>query len=206
MSKEIDRRNFIGIIFGTVSTAALSGPLEDLWPTKAKKRPQAEPIVFELRSGYIIDPDYDHDANWPTVREHRFNCPPAEAIDHFHDLIGDNSETYDDLEKEFGKPAEKWSKAEVPFLEAYFKEQLDEDVDPDYLSFRASAENSEYWAGIRVLEELGDERAKELGLYLVEGEHPGSSFCGVAFDGDIEELNLALATRAMNLFLRTRTR
>ena len=194
MSKEIDRRDFIKIIFGTVSTAAISGPTADLWPTKAKKRPQADPIVFELRSGYIIDPDYDHDANWPTVREHRFDCPPAEAIDHFHDLIGDNSETYDYLEKEIGKPAKKWSKVDVPVLENYFEEELNEKEDPDYLGFSASANYSEYRAGIEVLEELG--------LYLVEGDHPGSSFCGVAFDGDTDKLNQALVHRGLNLRIK----
>ena len=50
-----------------------------------------------------------------------------------------------------------------------------------------------------MLEQLGDQRAKELGLYLVEGEHPGSSFCGVGFDGALEELNLELVRRGLNL-------
>ena len=50
-----------------------------------------------------------------------------------------------------------------------------------------------------MLAELGDEKAKEIGLHLVEGEHPGSSFCGVAFDGGISELNQALARQGLNL-------
>jgi hypothetical protein len=200
VSKEIDRRDFISVIFGTVSTVALSGTLSDRWPTKAKKRPKAEPIVFHLENGYIVDPDFDYEANWPTVRENRYDClSTAHAIDLFYELIGNHSETYDYLEKEIGKPAEKWSKAELTFLEDYFEEKLDEKEDPENFSFQASAKNSEYSAGIQVLERLGDKRAKELGLYLVEGDCPGSSFCGVAFDGDIEGLNLELVRRGLNL-------
>ena len=199
MIKEIDRRNFIKIIFGTVSTGALSGPISDLWPTKAKKRPEAEPFVFHLENGYIVDPDFDYEANWPTVRENRYNnLSTKEALEFFSDLI-EAKDSWDHYEKEIGKPSEKWSEEEVTILEDYFKDELDEKEDPENFSFQASAENSEYSAGIQVLERLEGKAAKELGLYLVEGDHPGSSFCGVAFDGDLEGLNLELVRRGLNL-------
>ena len=202
MSEEIDRRDFIGVIFGTVSTAALSGPTVNLWPAEAKDRPKAEPVVFLLDNGYIVEPDFDYEANSPTVRENRYDgLSTKEALEFFSDLI-EASDDWEHLEKEIGKPCEKWSTAEVSILEDYFKDELDEKEDPENFSFQASAENSEYSAGIRVLEELGDERAKELGLYLVEGDHPGSSFCGVAFEGEVEVLNLEFARRGLNLKLR----
>ncbi|MBT5707690.1 MAG: hypothetical protein HOI66_15355 [Verrucomicrobia bacterium] len=72
MSKEIDRRDFIGVIFGTVSTAAISGPLQGLWPAKAKDRPAAEPIVFTLEHGYVIDPDFEPTTTCPTVSQNRY--------------------------------------------------------------------------------------------------------------------------------------
>jgi hypothetical protein len=201
MSKEIDRRNFIKIIFGTVSTAAISGPTADLWPVAAKKRPTADPIVFHLENGYIVDPDFDPRANWPTIRENRYeNLDEDDQVSFLIDWMDGTVLT--EFEEEFGKPYEKWSKKELPALEGSFESRLDEDEDPDYLSFSASADCSEYSAGIQVLDELGDQRAKELGLYLVEGDHPGSSFCGVAFDGEVELLNLEFARRGLNLKLR----
>ena len=200
MSKAIDRKEPIDVIFGTVSKAALSGPLSDLWPKQATDRPMAEPIVFTIENDYVIDPNFDYRTVLPTIRENRYeNLAPEEAIEFILDLIGHYEEQITKLETTLGKPHEKWTKSDLPFLEAQFEEELDAPEDPDYLSFRMSAICSQYNAGIMILDALGTERAAELGLHLVEGDYPGSSFCGVAFDGDIEELNLELVTRGLNL-------
>ena len=205
MSKEIDRRDFIGIIFGTVSAAALAGPSSDLWPTKAKERLVTDPIIFHLNDGYIIDPDFDYKANWPTIRENRYDGLSTEDQVSFLLEWLDDDEDLKDFEKSFGKPCDEWGKKELPALEDALEGLLDADEDPDYFSSLASAKHSEYSAGIEVLESLGDEEAKELGLYLVEGPHPGSSFCGVAFDGDLSELNQALAREGLNLKITNET-
>jgi hypothetical protein len=200
MSKEIDRRDFIGVILGTVSSTALSGSLSAEWPENAKDRPVADPIVFHLENGYVVDPIFDYDVELPTVRENRYEALDTEgAIEFFLDLVGYDEERIAELETIIKKPHRKWSEEDLPFLEKQFREELDQPEDPDYLSFRMNAVCSEYSAGITLLDELGDERSKELGLYLVEGEHPGSSFCGVGFDGALEELNLELVRRGLNL-------
>ena len=57
MSLEINRRDFLKVIFTTTSAAAVSGVLPH-WPAEALSRPIMEPVEFaDDGYGYLIDPD-----------------------------------------------------------------------------------------------------------------------------------------------------
>ena len=88
-----------------------------------------------------------------------------------------------------------------PEYAAEYKKWLDSSVDLESLSFRELAMTSEYWVGILLFEELDYETQNELRLRLVEGEYPGSTFCGVRFDGLTDELNAELFRRGINIRL-----
>ena len=65
----LNRRDFLKIALGTVSAAALSGPLALVWPEEARSRPVAEPWLIDLEDGYLVDNAWADD-DWPTYREH----------------------------------------------------------------------------------------------------------------------------------------
>jgi len=68
---------------------------------------------------------------------------------------------------------------------------LDEPMDADRMEFSDLLNHNPYRAGKLLLDEIPAKMHQELGLFLVEGEHPGSSL-----HGGVEQLNLALqATR-----------
>jgi hypothetical protein len=110
-----------------------------------------------------------------------------------------------DIETSIGKPLAMFTKADVRIVESEIQEWLDGREDPENLSFYQALTLTEFHAGADLIDALGDETASQLGLYVVEGDHPGSSFCGVAFDGDLDELNLALAHEGLNMIVRRGT-
>jgi len=81
---------------------------------------------------------------------------------------------------------------------------LPEDLDFDSLGDYQAAQYTPYGAGIEIFEHFGWDKSRRIGLGLVEGDHPGSSFVGVAFSGEIEELNAALAAAGLNLIVKDR--
>jgi hypothetical protein len=70
MSLEINRRDFLKVVFTTTSAAAVSGVLPH-WPAEALSRPIMEPVEFaDDGYGYLIDPDMKYyDISHPTFRE-----------------------------------------------------------------------------------------------------------------------------------------
>ena len=71
MSTELNRRDFIKIVFASTSVVAVSGA-SALWPSDALSRPVAEPVYLEIDdAGYIVDPGFNYcDLITPTFREH----------------------------------------------------------------------------------------------------------------------------------------
>ena len=59
---------------------------------------------------------------------------------------------------------------------------LDDQVDAERVSPHWLAENSEWRAGLELVEQLDADARKRLGLVLIEGEHPGSDFVAVRCD------------------------
>ena len=81
----------------------------------------------------------------------------------------------------------------------HIKDWLDSHIEPDDMSPWNAAQYTEYGAGILLYESLPFENTMELNLNLVEGDCPGSNFCGVHFSGDVEELNNGLRSLGVNL-------
>jgi hypothetical protein len=177
------------VIFATASAAALSGA-STIWPTEALSRPLADPFIVSFDdSNYLIDPNFDYSAvQFPTRRE-------------FYDLEGLSGEK---LRSEIGRRFDEfdwlvedtndWSLSEI-------EPWLDEEVDIEELGEYQSTFYGEYGAGLRIYENLSGKQADELDLELVEGDHPGSSFTGVAFYGDVDELNRKLESEGLNMIV-----
>ena len=79
-------------------------------------------------------------------------------------------------------------------LEAYFADELD----PGTGSFRYILENSQYWIGAWLHDNLPADALQRLGLEYVEGDQPESSFCAVRYTGSLEQINTALLTCGLN--------
>ena len=188
MSIELTRRDFIKTVFATASLAAVSSATT-LWPANSLSRPIAEPIYLTIEDGYIVDAGFDYcDLELPTFREHHslVGLGPAQ-------LKSELEKLFDDMEHLVEDP-ENWSIDEV-------KEWLDSPVELDNLGLWEAMKHTHYGPGIEIYEKLTREQVDELGIELVDGDHPGSNFMGVAFHGDINELNKVLDRLAMNLII-----
>jgi hypothetical protein len=191
MSTEINRRDFLKVIFSTASTAAMSGLLP-LWPKNALSRPIAEPVILEIGSdGYLIMKDFDWGgalAELPTFREqHQLeNLSPKNLKERLNAEIG--------LIEHIVSDPEDWSLEEV-------EDWLNSSVELEDLGLWEAMSYTEYGPAIDIWESVGWDRSEELGLTLIEGDHPGSDFAGVQFFGDPTELNRELQREGLNLIV-----
>jgi hypothetical protein len=189
------RRDFLHVLFKTVPSLSLVGPaLFDLWPKEAAEREVAAPFELVLdSSGYVIDPDCDVDhTSLPTLRE---------LLEGRYDFAGASRARQDEILCEhygYDPENEEETRAE---LEGD-RERLDDRVDPEEISPYELAQLGEQSQGIEIYEALLGEGHEDLGLHLVEGDHPGSHFTGVRFVGDVDRLNCELARRGLNLVVR----
>ena len=191
-SFEIDRRDFIKFVFGTASAVAVSGG-SSIWPTEALTRPIAEPAKLALDDyNYLVDPYFDYSPQLPTYRE--FLSLENLSNSELKDALKDDTWRFEHHLKD----PDNWSVHEI-------QGWLEESIDFDDMSPWNAAQYTEYGDGIRLYDALPYEDVRDLNLTLMEGEVPGSNFCGVRYDGDFEEdfdnLNRGLAGRGINLII-----
>ena len=191
-SFEIDRRDFIKFVFGTASAVAVSGG-SSIWPTEALTRPIAEPAKLALDDyNYLVDPYFDYNPQLPTYRE--FLSLENLSNSELKDALKDDTWRFEHHLKD----PDNWSVHEI-------QGWLEESIDFDDMSPWNAAQYTEYGDGIRLYDALPYEDVRDLNLTLMEGEVPGSNFCGVRYDGDFEEdfdnLNRGLAGRGINLII-----
>ena len=198
---DISRREFLKIAFGTVSATALSGPLALAWPPEAHARPVAEAWRVGLSGGYLFDDEWTEDASdWPTHRDHwDYDCLAIdEKIECLLDHHGyDEQALFED--HLISKPRSGWHERALTRIEEAFGDVLDEPIAPDLMSPHERLWRGPYGVGTHLLEELPPDEVDRLGLWLVEGECPGSDFCGVRFEGDLADLNETLARHGINV-------
>ena len=191
-SFEIDRRDFIKFVFGTASAVAVSGG-SSIWPTEALTRPIAEPAKLALDDyNYLVDPYFDYNPQLPTYRE--FLSLENLSNSELKDALKDDTWRFEHHLKD----PDNWSVHEI-------QGWLEESIDFDDMSPWNAAQYTEYGNGIRLYDALPYEDVRDLNLTLMEGEVPGSNFCGVRYDGDFEEdfdnLNRGLAGRGITLII-----
>jgi len=198
----INRRDFLKIVLTTVSTAALSGPLALVWPTEKKGRPVADPWVVDREYCYLMDPDWTEE-DWPSFRELWYynDLSLKEKVQTLIDHFGYDQQSLAD-EFEIVKPSGGWSYQELAEIETILGDVLDEPADPENLSFHQLLTYGPQRAGNVILDNLPASDCDRLGIYLVEGEHPGSDFCAVRYEGALDDLNLALARNGLNTVVR----
>ena len=192
-SFEIDRRDFIKFVFGTASAVAITGG-SSIWPTEALTRPIAEPAKLALDDyNYLVDPYFDYNPQLPTYRE--FLSLENLSNSELKDALKDDTWRFEHHLKD----PDNWSVHEI-------QGWLEESIDFDDMSPWNAAQYTEYGDGIRLYDALPYEDVRDLNLTLMEGEVPGSNFCGVRYDGDFEEdfdnLNRGLAGRGINLIIQ----
>lgn len=213
-TRRLSRRQFLRILFETAPAAALlathpaladASALQHEWPKEKEELPRHDPIIIELdEDRYLIDPDFEYD-DLPTFAQY-YNVGEMDDqqriefyLEHF------DSDPFDVVAKELELDVdelyelEELDPAHVHILDAHYSSWLDEPMED--LGFYENALHSEYWVGIELLEQLGYEHGAGLGLRLIEGDCPGSSFCGVRYDGDPDVLNAQLYQFGINLRL-----
>ena len=199
---DINRRDFLKIALTTVSAAALSGPLAFVWPIEKKSRPIANPWIVDREYGYLMDSDWS-EKDWPSFRELWCydDLSVEDQADTLIDHFGYDGQTLAD-EFEIVKPTGGWSYRELVDIELMLGDVLDEPADPENLSFYQLLTHGPQRAGKVILDQLPVSDCDRLGIYLVEGEHPGSDFCAVCCKGELDDLNLALARNGLNIIVR----
>jgi len=168
-----------------LTTRKLEGAQPDaVQETSASRRVQRVRLI----DGYLCD---ESEMDLPTYREmldydSLDNGQKRDALlELWERIYGDRFEA---REPETGEEYASDDEA----LESFSRDYLDEQVDSEMLSPREAAMLSGYGAGIAIFEALPVNVAREIGLELVEGDHPGSDFCGVRFVGELTDLNREL--------------
>ena len=189
MSIELTRREFLQIVFATTSVVALTGATT-MWPSNELTRPVMEPVYLEVDdSGFIVDPGFDYCDM----------CPPKNR--EYHSLTGlGGNELRVALDKEpwliehLVADPDNWSLDEIDGW-------LDEYVELSDMGTWETMQYTPFGPAIQIYQRMDHRDAREIGLELVDGDHPGSDFVGIAFHGDTLELNRQLEKLGMNLIV-----
>ena len=190
MSLEINRRDFLKVVFTTTSAAAVSGVLPH-WPIEALSRPIMEPVEFaDDGYGYLIDPSMDYyDSTLPTVRE----LLGLEKLgpEQLKERLKEEEWRFEHL---VSNP-DDWSIKEI-------QDWLDSDVEFDDMGLRQGMSYTPYGPPIEFYERTPYADAEKIGLCLIEGDTPGSSFAGVQLLSRPEDANRELQKLSINMIVR----
>jgi hypothetical protein len=201
----LTRREFLKLVFGSVSAAALTGPLALLWPEPEKTRPLAEPLGLYLdEDHHLVDGPRREDLEWVPIlpREHLGldRMSPHERVDFWVCDWGVEDPVLDALSER--GDVENWSAPDHAAFAAFEAEHaswLDADIEFIEASEWELAMPTEYGAALRLHRELGEERAEALGLYGSGIGGPGGGGPAIGFRGDVAKLNAALAAAGLNV-------
>ena len=190
MSLEINRRDFLKVVFTTTSAAAVSGVLPH-WPAEALSRPIMEPVEFaDDGYGYLIDPSMDYyDSTLPTFRE----LLGLEELgpEQLKERLKEEEWRFEHL---VSNP-DDWSIKEI-------QDWLDSDVEFDDMGLRQGMSYTPYGPPIEFYERTPYADAEKIGLCLIEGDTPGSSFAGVQLLSRPEDANRELQKLGINMIVR----
>ena len=189
MSLEINRRDFLKVIFTTTSAAAVSGVFPH-WPSAALNRPVREPVVFaDDGYGYLIDSSMEYyDFGLPTFREY-LNLEGLGAKQ-LKTRLKKEEWRFEHLISASGR----WNIDEV-------QEWLDSDVEFDDLSLREGMTYTPYGPPIEFYDQLPYADSEKIGLVLIEGDHPGSSFAGIQLLNTPDDANRELQKLGINVIV-----
>jgi len=190
MSLEVNRRDFLKIIFKTTSAAAVSGVLP-YWPREALTRPVMDPIELGFDSGnYLIDINFDwYSQDLPTFRE-LLNLTDLSAKEQ-RERLEEDKWRFEHIVLD----PDHWYLHEI-------QDFLDSEVELDDLGPWQAMTYTQYAPGLEIYDHMDQQDADRLGLLLTECCHPGSDFVGVKFLGDPKELNFDLQKLGMNLWIQ----
>ena len=153
-------------------------------------RPVSDPVYLNIDgSGYIVDPGFDYcDLDVPTYREYHSLVNFGKA-----ELKAELQEIFFEIEHLVSDP-ENWSVDEI-------EEWLDTPMDITDMGTWEGMKYTHYGPAIQIYEQMERQDVLRLGLELIDGDHPGSDFVGIAYHGDVAELNSQLEQLGMNLIV-----
>jgi hypothetical protein len=206
----LTRREFLKLVFGSISAAALTGPLALLWPEAEKARSQAEPLELYLdEDNHLVDGPRREDLEWVPIprREHLGldRMTLEERVEFWLYDWGREDPFLAVLEERWG--VDQWSVAEHAAFAAFEAERaawLDADIEFIEASEWELAMPTEYGAALRLYRELGEELAESLGLYWGGVGGPGGGGPAIGFRGDVEKVNAAFAAAGLNVVVHER--
>ena len=195
----MNRRTFLKIMLGTAPGVAIIGMQSTLWPGYQNERLQNDPVsIYIDKSGYLYDPAYEQDPVTLRVFYGIDELTRHQRYDFYQEHLGEQSlkhflwkdeENADDVRVAFSRLDEIDNS-----LEAYFADELD----PEDGSFRDILENSRYWIGAWLYDNLPADVLQRLDLDYVEADQAESSFCAVRYTGSLEQINMTLLTCGLN--------
>lgn len=201
----VTRRQFLGALLGLGASLALHGPLDVAAQAdidRAWDALVAQPFAFEVSEfGTITEPC----AAEPKIRRDVYDIDTAyirsiadlireidqhaELSAYFQGLVPEPYSESDDGWREW---LTKEESSALPGLLAEVDEWLDDDVDWQYMEFWPDG-----WSGqckaLNFFQQLGRATLEDIGVVIVEGEHPGSTYYAAELRADIEEANSATA-------------
>ena len=193
----MNRREFLKIMLGTAPAFHFTNSLASMWNTDNEKRMVSDPsLIFIDDSGYLYDPDFEPD--FISVREY-YDVDFMDAksrLEFYVDRFGE--EYLQVLLQEEDTDEVFLSADQVEELDSCLDHYLAEELDSEEGSFRQQMDNSQYWIGGWLYDNLPADAFNRLKLYYEEGEFPGSSFCGVGFKGNTDQLNAVLYSCGLN--------
>jgi hypothetical protein len=202
----LTRREFLTLVFGSVSAAALTGPFALLWPEAEKTRPLD---LYLDEDDHLVDGPRREDLEWVPIprREHLGldRMTLEERVEFWLYDWGKEDPFLAVLEEPWD--VDQWSAADHAAFAGFEAERaawLDADIEFREASEWELAMPTERGAALRLYCELGEELAESLGLYWSGIGGPGSGGPAIGFRGDVETLNAAFAAAGLNVVVHER--
>jgi hypothetical protein len=201
MNITISRRQFLTALIGVGASVSLSFHIEQATPAQIDEAWEAltsAPWFFDVGEYGTIN---GSDDKGPGIRSDVYDISTSD-IRSIDDLIQEIDQ-YDELrarflglvpdqfhERDWMEWLRKAGAVALPELKAEIDNWLAEDVDWSQMEYWPSG-----WTGqgkaLRFFEQLGREITDAIGVVIVEGDHPGSSYFAAELETDIEDANAA---------------
>jgi hypothetical protein len=158
--------------------------------------------IVVREAGYLAYPDWTED-ELPSYRE-AWGYDDAGYDSQIQMLINISCLSEDELASAYDlEPGpDGWSYDHHHELEALFLDDLARRISPEELGPALQRTHAPQSGGFAVLDALPADECKRLGLREIEGPQPGSDYCGVYYDGDLQPLNETLRRQGANIVVR----
>jgi hypothetical protein len=198
----VNRRAFLKIMLGTMPSTTVFGSLSFAgWPDDKSNRPVQDSIAIRIDdSGYLYDPDYGADTMSRASYFGIAGMDERERYAFYLNHFGEDAIKGFLLEDGVSLQLPDISYARFEDIEACLTGYFNEEIDLEQGSFRDQIENSSYWIGAWLFDNLPGNIVRLLQLTYVERDHTGSSFSAVRYTGEVDVINAVMRSNGLNAF------